>query len=182
MVDTFLSLHDHGRMSVPAFRYWIHGFTLQTLVYGINVVLFLMSIWVLTIHIMKGSTHRFHKYHQFQNTILLLYVVGMFALSSVLMGHQGVVAGDAWSQFLNVQSGDSAEDVVQQVFDDQVPLRRACNAILVLVNWGTVALLVGPPAPDFARIESENSLSYGGAFFTGRSVQYFPAKPWRFLI
>lgn len=130
---------SYGPTSVPAFRHWIHGFTLQTLVYGINVVLFLMSIWVLTIHILKASHTRFHKHHLFQNYILLVYTTVMFALSSIFMGHQGIVAGDAWDKIFQ---GESPEKMVWDLFHDRVPLRRACSAVLILINWGTVSILV----------------------------------------
>ncbi|KAF5359686.1 hypothetical protein D9756_003081 [Leucocoprinus leucothites] len=144
MVDDFPSiLQDQGSASVPAFRHWVHGFTLQTLVYGINTILFLMSLWVLIIHILKGSTgNRFHRHHLLQNCILLIYVMGMFILSSVFMGHQGIMAEDTWTRFLSANSQSSPANVVQQVFSDRAPLQRACNAILNLVNWGTVSLLL----------------------------------------
>jgi hypothetical protein len=136
-------LPDHGRESIPAFQHWIKGFTLQTLVYGINVVLFVMTFWVLVIHILKGSTsHRFHRHHLLQNCILLVYVVVMFALSSVFMGHQGIIAGNTWSSLLDVNGSSNVADIVETAFEEQVALQRACNAILILVNWGTVALLV----------------------------------------
>ncbi|KAJ3551595.1 hypothetical protein NP233_g13053 [Leucocoprinus birnbaumii] len=144
MVDDSIAPLDHGSI-LPAFRHWIHGFTLQTLVYGINLILFLMSLWVLIIHILKGSaTNRFHRHHLLQNWILLLYIIGMFALSSVYMGHQGMMAEDTWSRFLNVSNNinNVPDNIVQQVFSDRAPLQRTCNAILVLVNWGAVGLLV----------------------------------------
>ncbi|KXN88636.1 hypothetical protein AN958_06901 [Leucoagaricus sp. SymC.cos] len=144
MVDVFLQPRDHGPAveTVLAFRHWIHGFTLQTLIYGINIVLFLMSTWVLIIHILKGSTsNRFHRYHLFQNCILLVYVVVMFALSTVFMGHQGVMVRDAWFQFLAPQGGQSSESIVAKTFADRA-MQRAGNAIFILVNWGTVGLLL----------------------------------------
>lgn len=130
-------LNDHA----PAFRHWVSGFTLQTLVYGINIVLFLMSLWVLAIHILKGvPSNRFHRHHLFQNSILLVYVTGMFALSSVYMAYQGIMADDMWFRFLDMNGNTS--DTIKHFFEDRISMQRTCNAILILVNWGTVGLLL----------------------------------------
>ncbi|KAJ3563328.1 hypothetical protein NP233_g9009 [Leucocoprinus birnbaumii] len=129
---------------VPAFRHWMHGYMLQTLFYGANAIIFFLSIWVLSIHIMKGlhiRADRFHKHHLLQNALLLLYSIVMFGLSTVLMAHQTVMAGDAWFKFLdNVDT--SARIIVEGVFGDRAGLQKACSTTLVLINWGTIGMLL----------------------------------------
>lgn len=180
------NLPDHGAESLPALRHWIHGFMLQTIIYGINVTLFLMSIWVLAIHISKGScsnrVHHFHKHHRLQNCLLLLYTVVMFALSSVFMAHQGAMAEDAWLKFLDLNQDDpqnvTAQVVTAQVFEDRQSLQNACNTILVLVNWGTVSILVRI-FPDFVFVLSTTSeFSYGVVSFTGKPAPSSLHKSW----
>ena len=144
-------LNDHA----PAFRHWVSGFTLQTLVYGINIVLFLMSLWVLAIHILKGMpSNRFHRHHLFQNSILLVYVTGMFALSSVYMAYQGIMADDMWFRFLDMNGNTS--DTIKHFFEDRISMQRTCNAILILVNWGTVSLLVSSYLHETSNIRTLN--------------------------
>ncbi len=138
---------DHDPHVAAVFQHWIHGFALQTIIYGINVVLFLMSAWVLGIHVLKGlHTSRFHKNHLLQNSILLAYTIGMFALSTVYMGHQGLVTGDAWTRF--IQGVDPAEKVPSLVSRDRAALSKACSAVSALINWGTVSILVSTTCPS----------------------------------
>jgi len=128
---------------LPTLRHWVSGFTLQTLVYGINIVLFLMLLWVLILHIQKGvptPTNRFHRHHLFQNCILLVYITGMFALSSVYMAYQGIMTDDVWSRNLIVNG--STPDTPEYPFAYPISIQRTCNAIFILVNWGTVSLFV----------------------------------------
>jgi len=125
----------------PALRYWVSGFTLQTLVYGINIVLFLTLLWVLVLHILKGvPSNRFHRHHLFQNCILLVYITGMFALSSIYMAYQGIMTDDLWFRSLNVN--DSTPGTSKHLFEDSIPILRTYNAIFILVNWGTASLFV----------------------------------------
>lgn len=134
----------------PALRHWIHGFMLQTIIYGINVVIFLMSTWVLSIHIIKGLyPEPFHKHHLLQNSCLLLYSVVMFALSSILMARQGEIAGYTWSMFLDLKIQDDAaamantmQNIMKTAFGDPASFQRACSVTLVLVNWGAVGMLL----------------------------------------
>ncbi|KAF9451900.1 hypothetical protein P691DRAFT_723139 [Macrolepiota fuliginosa MF-IS2] len=128
--------------SLNQFRHYIYGFMLQALVYGINVVLFLMCIWVLGIHIFKAlHCHRFHKLHLFQNYVLLLFVIGMFAFSSLILGHQGIIAGNAWAGFLEGHGGNTT-DFLSKLFQDWFSLQTACNVVFRLINWGTVGIIL----------------------------------------
>lgn len=157
---------DDGH-SVGEARHWIHGFILQTIVYGINSVLFLMCVWVLGIHIIKGScTNRFHKRHLLQNCILLAYVIGMFALSSIFMGHQGITVGNAWTRFL--QGGSNPSSIIEQLFRERAPLQKVCGVIFVLVNWGTIGILVSIPRGSILDSTLTLKPSYGGVCFIGK--------------
>jgi hypothetical protein len=139
MVNDF-TLPDNGPGSIPSLQHWMQGFALQTLVYGINIVLFFMAIWVLAIHILKAShTHKFHRLHLLQNYTLMVYTMVMFALSSVYMGRQGLMADGAWH---SVFRDEGVEGVVENIFSSKAAPRRVCNAALVLINWGTVGILV----------------------------------------
>lgn len=163
---------------LPALRYWISGFTLQTLVYGINTVIFLTLLWVLILHILKGvPSNRFHRHHRFQNCIFLVYMTGMFALSSVYMAYQGLMIDVMWFRYL------STPDTPKDIFEDSIPILRTCNAIFILVNWGTVSLFVS----SYMNETSSGHLilkwfSYGVVCFITRSAQCFPVRSWVFPI
>lgn len=178
MINQFRSL-DHEPDPPPAFQYWIHGFAIQTIIYGINVVLFLMTTWVLGIHIFKGlRTNRFHRHHLLQNSILLSFTITIFAFSTVYMGHQGIVTADAWTRFLQ---GENRADVPNVVFKDRAALVTACSTVSVLVNWGTVSILVSTSRP-FPEFHSNDGASYGGVRFIGRSCPCFPLRLWHSLM
>lgn len=178
MVNQFRSLGDD--LDPIKFRYWIHGFALQTIIYGINLVLFLMSTWILGIHMFKGlRTNRFHKHHLLQNSILLAFTIGMFAFSTVYMGHQGIVTGDAWTRFL--QGKGSVTDVPSLVLEDRAALSMACSAVSVLVNWGTVSILVSTRR-SFSEFYPNYETSYGGVRCIGRSILCFPLRLWYYLM
>ena len=155
-----------------ALRYWVSGFTLQTLVYGINTALFLTLLCVLVLHILKGmSSNRFHRHHRFQNCILLVYMTGMFALSSVYMAYQGLMTDDMWFRYL------STSDTPKYIFEGSIPIRRTCNAIFILVNWGTVSLFVSSYMNETSSGHSILKLfSYGVVCFITRSAQCFPVR------
>lgn len=178
MINQLLSL-DPGPDTLLAFRYWIHGFAIQTIIYGINVVLFLMTTWVLGLHIFKGlRTNRFHRHHLFQNSILLSFTITIFTFSTVYMGHQGIVTADAWTRFLQ---GENIADVPIVVFKDRAALVTACSAVSVLVNWGTVSILVST-SHSFPEFHSNDEASYGGVRFIGRSSLCFPLRLWHSLM
>ncbi|XP_006459079.1 hypothetical protein AGABI2DRAFT_116035 [Agaricus bisporus var. bisporus H97] len=136
-----LSLPPNGPGSLSSLQYWMEGFTLQTLVYGINIVLFLSTMWVLGIHIFKAlaHTHKFHRLHLWQNYVLTVYTVVMFALSSIFMGRQGIMADGAWQSVFREEGIDG---IAENIFSDDAAPRRVCHAALILINWGTVAILM----------------------------------------
>ncbi|KXN88616.1 hypothetical protein AN958_06880 [Leucoagaricus sp. SymC.cos] len=146
MVDTPF---PNGPELLAQFHYWVYGFMLQSIIYGVNVILFLMSLWVLAIHLIKGSDtiHRFHKHHRLQNCLLLLFSVVMFALSTAFMAHQGIMASDTWTRFLNMDSlGPSnttaISGVVSAILTGRPSLQKTCITVLVLVNWGATGILL----------------------------------------
>jgi len=63
-------------------------------------------------------------------------MTGMFALSSVYMAYQGLMIDVMWFRYL------STPDTPKDIFEDSIPILRTCNAIFILVNWGTVSLFV----------------------------------------
>jgi hypothetical protein len=132
-----LTLPPNGPGSILSLQHWMQGFTLQTLVYGVNLLLFSMTIWVLAIHILKAShTHKFHRQHLLQNYILTVYTIVMFAMASVYMGRQGLMADGAWH---SVFSNGGIGGVALNIFRSHAAI---CNALLVVINWGTVGILV----------------------------------------
>lgn len=177
-----LSLPPNGPGSLSSLQYWMEGFTLQTLVYGINIVLFLSTMWVLGIHIFKAlaHTHKFHRLHLWQNYVLTVYTVVMFALSSIFMGRQGIMADGAWQSVFREEGIDG---IAENIFSDDAAPRRVCHAALILINWGTVAILVSVSPLFLAVIDCwQWGSRCGDVRYTGKSVLHSHGKSWRFRI
>ena len=85
----------------------------------------------------------------------------------------GISTDDMWFRYL------STSDTPKYIFEGSIPIRRTCNAIFILVNWGTVSLFVSSYMNETSSGHSILKLfSYGVVCFITRSAQCFPVRSW----
>lgn len=102
---------------------WLQGAFLATIAYGMSVVLFAMTVYLLQKHKKKKNTRK--------HTALTIYVSILFVLSSI---YQGTL--QEWTQlsFIDWRNFPGGPSEFQDIMFS-MPVDMGANATLVISNW-----------------------------------------------